>query len=53
MLALATLLLKIRLVFLYLLIAFREATFTNGRHDLTKKLSVSVEFGKRRHVTLM
>lgn len=38
MLALATLF-KIRLVFLYLLIAFKEATITNGRHDLTKNLA--------------
>jgi len=38
MLALAALF-KIRLVFLYLLITFREATTTNGRHDLTKNLA--------------
>lgn len=38
MLALATLF-EIRLVFLYLLITFREATITDGRHDLTKNLA--------------
>lgn len=38
MFALATLF-EIRLVFLYLLITFREATITDGRHDLTKNLA--------------